>query len=189
MEKRTWGIFALILSLFVCFVATYTALVNEATVFSRLHTTIIQWQLPLVTMGVIIYSFISEREDSKVNFLAWLAIIPMATAMCLTNLSKNLVQDVASNVDNYVNVSASVIEDESGNVVKYEERLTRAIDYAEKRIEESRVRPGRAVKRDKIATRRKDSKVAVSYPRETPAKAYPSYDYDDYYDYCAIFCK
>ena len=178
MKKRTWGIVALILSLFVCFVATYTALVNEATVFSRLHTTIIQWQLPLVTMGVIIYSFISEREDSKVNFLAWLAIIPMATAMCLTNLSKNLVQDVASNVDNYVNVSASVIEDESGNVVKYEERLSRAMEYAEKRIEESR-----AVELKRDSRRLKETKaVAVSYPREAPAKAYPSYDYDDYYD-------
>lgn len=138
MKTRTWSIVALVLSLLICVVAVFTSFTDDATYFSRLHTTIIDWHLPLVAIGVIIYSFISEREDSGVNIFAWVSVIFMVVAMFFTNITKNTVQDVCSNIGNYVDIATSVIEEESGNVIEYGEKLERTVDIAEKRITNDR---------------------------------------------------
>ena len=134
MKTRTWSIVACVISLLICVVAVITSLIDDATYFSRLHTTIIYWNLPLVAMGVIIYSFISERDETTSNAMAWLAVCFMAIAMFCTNITKNVAQDVCSNIGNYVDVATSVIDDESGNVKEYGDKLDKSIDAAEARI-------------------------------------------------------
>lgn len=127
MKPRTWGIVALILSLFICLVVVITAIIDSATFLSRLHTTIIAWQLPLVAIAVIIYSFIKEREELETNVPAWVAVLLMAVSMFCSNITKNAVQDVGSNVENYVDVAASIIKQEKENVTDYKETIKDAI--------------------------------------------------------------
>lgn len=127
MKPRTWGVVALILSLFICLVVVITAIIDSATFLSRLHTTIIAWQLPLVAIAVIIYSFIKEREELETNVPAWVAVLLMAVSMFCSNITKNAVQDVGSNVENYVDVAASIIKEEKDNVTDYKETIEDAI--------------------------------------------------------------
>ena len=126
MKPRTWGVVALILSLFICLVVVITAIIDSATFLSRLHTTIIVWQLPLVAIAVIIYSFIKEREELETNVPAWVAVLLMAVSMFCSNITKNAVQDVGSNVENYVDVAASIIKEEKDNVNDYGKTLREA---------------------------------------------------------------
>ena len=135
MKTRTWSVVAFVLSLLICAVAVITSFTDGATYLSRLHTTIIQWNLPLVAMGVIIYSFISERDETTSNAMAWLAVCFMAIAMFCTNITKNAAQDVCSNIGNYVDVATSVIDEESGNVKEYGNKLEKSLKAAAVKIE------------------------------------------------------
>ncbi len=158
MKTRIWSIVAFVLSLLICVVAVFTSFTDDATYFSRLHTTIIYWNLPLVAMGVIIYSFISERDETTSNAMAWLAVCFMAIAMFCTNITKNVAQDVCSNIGNYVDVATSVIDDESGNVKEYKDKLEKSIDAAEERYEND-MRSERRERKDS----KKDSAVRGNY--------------------------
>ena len=126
MKLKTWSTVALALSSVVFLVVVLTSLIDGATYLSRLHTTIIAWQIPLVTIGVIIYSFVSEKEEGKCNLFAWIAVGIMAFSMLCSNLTKNVVQDAGSNVKNYVDVAAKVIKKESKKAEMYEETLEKA---------------------------------------------------------------
>ena len=123
---------ALALSGLVFLVVVLTSLIDGATYLSRLHTTIIAWQIPLVTIGVIIYSFVTEKEEGKTNLFAWVAVGLMAFSMLCSNLTKNVVQDAGSNVENYVDVAAKIIKKESRKAEKYEKTLEKAAKSAMK---------------------------------------------------------
>lgn len=153
MKTRIWSIVAFVLSLLICVVVVFTSFTDDATWLSRLHTTIIQWNLPLVAMGVIIYSFISERDETTPNVMAWVSVCLILVAMLCTNLTKNIAQDVCSNIENYVDMTTSVIDEESGNVKEYADRLNRSIEAAEDRIRETVHE-----KKDTIRYQRKDTK-------------------------------
>ena len=47
--------------------------------------------------------------------------------MFCSNLTKNAVQDLGSNVENYVDVAASIIKEEKENVTDYKETIEDAI--------------------------------------------------------------
>ena len=132
MKLKTWSTVALVLSSVIFLVVVLTSLIDGATYLSRLHTTIIAWQIPLVTMGVVIYSFVSEKEEGKINLFAWIAVGLMAFSMLCSNLTKNVVQDAGSNVGNYVDVAAKIIKKESKKADKYEETLEKAAKSAMK---------------------------------------------------------
>lgn len=127
MKLKTWSTVALALSSVVFLVVVLTSLIDGATYLSRLHTTIIAWQIPLVTIGVIIYSFVTEKEEGKCNLFAWVAVGLMAFSMLCSNLTKNVVQDAGSNVENYVDVAAKIIKKESKKTEKYEKTLENAM--------------------------------------------------------------
>ena len=126
MRVKVWSIVAFLLSLFICVVVVVTAFIDSATFLSRLHTTIIAWQLPLVAIGVTIYSFIEDKEDSS-NPLGWMAVFLLSGSLFCSNLTKNAVQDLGSNVENYVDVAASIIKEEKENVTDYKETIEDAI--------------------------------------------------------------
>lgn len=133
MKKKTWSLVALALAAVIAFVVVLTSLINGATYLSRLHTTIIAWHLPLVTIGVIIYSFINEKEEGKCNLFAWVAVALMALSMLFSNVSKNMVQDAGSNVKNYVKVAAKIVKKESRKADLYEEIFEDAIKSSVKK--------------------------------------------------------
>ena len=126
MKLKTWSTVALALSSVVFLVVVLTSLIDGATYLSRLHTTIIAWNIPLVTIGVIIYSFVSEKEEGKFNLFAWIAVGLMAFSMLCSNITKNYVQDAGSNVKNYVDVAAKIIKKESRKAEMYEKTLENA---------------------------------------------------------------
>ena len=126
MRVKVWSVVAFLLSLFICVVVVVTAFIDSATFLSRLHTTIIAWQLPLVAIGVTIYSFIEDKEDSS-NPLGWMAVILLSGSLFCSNLTKNAVQDLGSNVENYVDVAASIIKEEKENIEDYSKTIQDAV--------------------------------------------------------------
>ena len=128
MTVKPWSVVAFLLSLFIGVVVIVTAFIDSATFLSRLHTTIIAWQLPLVAIGVTIYSFIKESDEESSNPLAWMAVLLLSASLFCSNLTKNAVQDIGSNVENYVDVAASIIKDEKENVKDYAKTLKKAAE-------------------------------------------------------------
>ena len=135
MKVKTCSIVAFLMSLCICLIVVITAFIDGATYLSRLHTTIIAWHLPLVTMGIITYSFFTEKEEGTSNFLSWMSVIFMTASFFCSNLTKNVVQDIGSNVENYVDVAASIIEEEKDNTKDYGKTIKNAMktdeDYKE----------------------------------------------------------
>lgn len=131
MKVKACSIVAFLLSLVICLVVVITAFIDGATYLSRLHTTIIAWQLPLVTMGVIAYSFFNEKEEGTSNFLSWVSVIFLTVSFFCSNLTKNAVQDVGSNVENYVDVAASIIKEEKDNAKDYGKTIEKAMKINE----------------------------------------------------------
>lgn len=140
MKKfNLWGPAALILAFFIFVIAAITAIMDSSTFLNRIQTTIIAWQLPLVTMGLIILSLYEAKREEGSHIITIIinvvAIALMTVALLVTNLSKNAVQDVASNAKNLVDVAAELIEDEAPNVREYQKIIERAAEDAEEVIE------------------------------------------------------
>lgn len=134
--KCNWSLAALVLSFFIVFVAMLTAFMDSSTFINRIHTTILLWQLPLVAIGLIVMAFCRERySDTGSVIMRYVSIIFMVIALFTTNITKNTVQDVASNVDNYVDVAAELIEDEASNIRGYAKTIERAVIDAEEVVE------------------------------------------------------
>lgn len=137
--KCNWSLAALVLSFFIVFVAMLTAFMDSSTFINRIHTTILLWQLPLVAIGLIVMAFYNAGKDTESDtgsvIMRYVSIIFMVIALFTTNITKNTVQDVASNVDNYVDVAAELIEDEASNIRGYAKTIERAVIDAEEVVE------------------------------------------------------
>ena len=134
-----WSLAAFALSFFIFSIAVITAFIDSSTFLHRIHTTILVWQLPMVTMGLIAYAFYdAKKEENQEPFsllMRFASIALMAIALFATNITKNTVQDVASNVENYVDIAAEFMNDEAENVEDYGKTLMRAAEDAEREIE------------------------------------------------------
>lgn len=133
-----WSLAALVLSFFIFLVAVLTAFIDSSTFLNRIHTTMLVWQLPLVAIGLITLAFYKAEKEAdnapKSGLMRFVSIILMVIALFVTNISKNTVQDVASNVENYVDIAAELIDDEASNVRGYAKTLERAVEDAEDRV-------------------------------------------------------
>lgn len=133
-----WSLAALVLSFFIFLVAVLTAFIDSSTFLNRIHTTMLVWQLPLVAIGLITLAFYKAEKEAdnapKSAIIRFASIILMVIALFVTNISKNAVQDVASNVENYVDIAAELIDDEASNVRGYAKTLERAVEDAEDRV-------------------------------------------------------
>ena len=57
-----------------------------------------------------------------------MAVLLLSASLFCSNLTKNMAQDVGSNVENYVDVAASIIKDEKENVKDYAKTLKKAAE-------------------------------------------------------------
>ncbi len=127
---KTFSMAALVLSGFIFLIVVLTALIDTPTFLHRMHSTIIAWQLPLVAIGMIAYASVKEQGTLLNSIFRLTAAGLLFIAFLCTNLTKNIVQDVASNIENYVDVADKTIKSEAENVKDYEKQLQRAVEDA-----------------------------------------------------------
>ena len=127
---KTFSMAALVLSGFIFLIVVLTALIDTPTFLHRMHSTIIAWQLPLVAIGMIAYASVKEQDTLLNSIFRLTAAGLLFIAFLCTNLTKNIVQDVASNIENYVDVAEKTIKSEAENVKDYEKQLERAVEDA-----------------------------------------------------------
>lgn len=115
-----------------------TAFVDSSTFINRLYTTALAWNLPLVAVLMIVFSFALNCKRGACNLLNWIATGVIILAFFLSNVTKNTVQDVVSNADNFVGVASEAMSDEAENISDWAEELEDAAEDAEDEIRESR---------------------------------------------------
>lgn len=137
---KTFSMAALVLSGFIFLIVVLTALIDTPTFLHRMHSTIIAWQLPLVAIGMIAYASVKEQDTLLNSIFRLTAAGLLFIAFLCTNLTKNIVQDVASNIENYVDVAEKTIKSEAENVKDYEKQLQRAVEDANEKQKNRRDR-------------------------------------------------
>ena len=137
---KTFSMAALVLSGFIFLIVVLTALIDTPTFLHRMHSTIIAWQLPLVAIGMIAYASVKEQGTLLNSIFRLTAAGLLFIAFLCTNLTKNIVQDVASNIKNYVDVADKTIKSEAENVKDYEKQLQRAVEDANEKEKNRRDR-------------------------------------------------
>lgn len=137
---KTFSMAALVLSGFIFLIVVLTALIDTPTFLHRMHSTIIAWQLPLVAIGMIAYASVKEQDTLLNSIFRLTAAGLLFIAFLCTNLTKNIVQDVASNIENYVDVAEKTIKSEAENVKDYEKQLERAVEDANEKQKNRRDR-------------------------------------------------
>ncbi len=129
---------ALSLASVIFLLCLITAFVDSSTFINRLYTTVLTWNLPLVAVLMIVFSFALNCKRGACNLLNWIATGVMVLAFFFSNVTKNTVQDAVSNADNFVGIAAEALNDEAENIRDWAEDLDDAVEDAEDEIRESR---------------------------------------------------
>ena len=133
MNKHSkFSLAALVLSAFIMLIALLTAFIATPSFLNRLHTTILLWQLPLVTIGLIVVAAMTETESGLAKVFRLIAVGTLTLGFIFTNVTKNTVQDTVSNIGNYVDVAKATIEHEAKNIEEYGRSIEHAINRAER---------------------------------------------------------
>lgn len=133
MNKHSkFSLAALVLSAFIMLIALLTAFIATPSFLNRLHTTILLWQLPLVTIGLIVVAAMTETESGLAKIFRLIAVGALTLGFIFTNVTKNTVQDTVSNISNYVDVAKATIEHEAENIEEYGRSIEHAINRAER---------------------------------------------------------
>ena len=133
MNKHSkFSLAALVLSAFIMLIALLTAFIATPSFLNRLHTTILLWQLPLVTIGLIVVAAMTETESGLAKIFRLIAVGTLTLGFIFTNVTKNTVQDTVSNIGNYVDVAKATIEHEAKNIEEYGRSIEHAINRAER---------------------------------------------------------
>jgi hypothetical protein len=133
MNKHSkFSLAALVLSAFIMLIALLTAFIATPSFLNRLHTTILLWQLPLVTIGLIVVAAMTETESGLAKIFRLIAVGTLTLGFIFTNVTKNTVQDTVSNISNYVDVAKATIEHEAENIEEYGRSIEHAINRAER---------------------------------------------------------
>jgi hypothetical protein len=133
MNKHSkFSLAALVLSAFIMLIALLTAFIATPSFLNRLHTTILLWQLPLVTIGLIVVAAMTETESGLAKIFRLIAVGTLTLGFIFTNVTKNTVQDTVSNIGNYVDVAKATIEHEAENIEEYGRSIEHAINRAER---------------------------------------------------------
>ncbi|MDO5496889.1 MAG: hypothetical protein Q4F45_03320, partial [Alistipes sp.] len=111
-----------------------TAFVDSSTFINRLYTTVLTWNLPLVAVLMIVFSFALNCKRGACNLLNWIATGVMVLAFFFSNVTKNAVQDAVSNADNFVGIVAEAIVDNVDNIEDWQDDMQSAIEDAEDEI-------------------------------------------------------
>ena len=134
MNNKKFSIAAFALATFIMLVTLLTAVIATPSFLNRIHTTILMWQLPLVTIALIVFAAVAEKEDKLAKIFRFIAVGVLAIGFFLTNITKNTVQDAVSNIENYVDITEATIKSEAENILEYGRTIERAIDRAEREM-------------------------------------------------------
>lgn len=128
-----WALAGCVLAAVVALLCIITAFMDSSNFINRLYTTALMWQLPLVAIALTAYGFKkSGQGESKV--VGWISVLLLTAAFFCSNITKNSVQDVVSNVDNYVDVAAEAVPEIMKNGEKWGEKLqnaTKRVDFSD----------------------------------------------------------
>ena len=103
----SWTLVGNILAGLLALLCLFTAFVDSSTFINRLYTTAVMWNLPLITIAVVAYAFV-KGECKKGNLIS---VVLLVVAFLCSNITKNAVQDVVSNAENYVEVGTEAAID------------------------------------------------------------------------------
>lgn len=131
-DQRKFSFAAVALAAFILLITFLTAVIATPSFLNRIHSTILIWQLPLVTIGLIVLAAMTEKEDKLAKLFRLIALGALVIGFFCTNITKNTVQDTVSNISNYVDVAKATIEHEAENIEEYGETLERAMNKAQR---------------------------------------------------------
>jgi hypothetical protein len=122
---------ALALTAFVLLISLLTTFIATPTFLNRIESTIILWNLPLIIVALLVFAAVTEKQNKRACSFRRLAIVGLIISFFCTNVSKNAVQDVASNISNYVDVATATMEKEYDNVREYAGEFKGTVDKLE----------------------------------------------------------
>lgn len=131
-DQRKFSFTAVALAAFILLITFLTAVIATPSFLNRIHSTILIWQLPLVTIGLIVLAAMTEKEDKLAKLFRLIALGALVIGFFCTNITKNSIQDTISNIGNYVDVAKATIEHEAENIEEYGETLERAMNKAQR---------------------------------------------------------
>ena len=127
IEKNKYSLIALVMVSFVFLVTFLTAFIATPSFLNRIGTTIIQWNLPLIIVGLLVFASVFEKENLS-GLFRLIASGLLVLTFFFTNSTKNMVQDGVSNLENYLDVAIATAEKEIDNIDKYEDKVMDAAE-------------------------------------------------------------
>lgn len=127
IEKNKFSLISLVVVSFVFLVTFLTAFIATPTFLNRIGTTIIQWNLPLIIVGLLVVASLFEKEKLA-RLFRLIASGLLVLTFFFTNSTKNMVQDGVSNLENYLDVAIATAEKEIDNIDKYEDKVMDAAE-------------------------------------------------------------
>lgn len=127
IEKNKFSLISLVVVSFVFLVTFLTAFIATPSFLNRIGTTIIQWNLPLIIVGLLVVASLFEKEKLA-RLFRLIASGLLVLTFFFTNSTKNMVQDGISNLENYLDVAIATAEKEIDNIDKYEDKVMDAAE-------------------------------------------------------------
>lgn len=127
IEKNKFSLISLVVVSFVFLVTFLTAFIATPSFLNRIGTTIIQWNLPLIIVGLLVVASLFEKEKLA-RLFRLIASGLLVLTFFFTNSTKNMVQDGVSNLENYLDVAIATAEKEVENIDKYEDKVMDAVE-------------------------------------------------------------
>lgn len=127
IEKNKFSLISLVVVSFVFLVTFLTAFIATPSFLNRIGTTIIQWNLPLIIVGLLVVASLFETEKLA-RLFRLIASGLLVLTFFFTNSTKNMVQDGISNLENYLDVAIATAEKEIDNIDKYEDKVMDAAE-------------------------------------------------------------
>lgn len=127
VEKNKFSLISLVVVSFVFLVTFLTAFIATPSFLNRIGTTIIQWNLPLIIVGLLVVASLFEKEKLA-GLFRLIASGLLVLTFFFTNSTKNMVQDGVSNLENYLDVAIATAEKEIDNIDKYEDKVMDAAE-------------------------------------------------------------
>ncbi len=124
-----------ILALIIALLCVITNFVDSATIFNRMYTTIIEWNIPLATIALIVIGFVVSRRENQPQLINIVSVVLLVVAFLFSNTTKNKVQDHVSNFENYVEIAAEAMKDNAENVVEWRDDIEEAAKDIEHEFE------------------------------------------------------
>ena len=137
-DNTKFSFIALALAAFVLLVTLLTTFIATPTFLNHFETTIAAWNLPLIIVGLLVFAAVTEKQDKQARFYRLLAIAGLVASFLFTNLTKNVVQDAASNISNYVDVATATMEKEYDNFSDYQHEFEKTAREISKKNMKSR---------------------------------------------------